>query len=100
MSGIGLGFPDQAAPPVIPLPHQFRIARKSARRGKIFGAILLPQSWCAWSAAAKGGHTAFSRYSSTGEDGNGRGVAQPFANSVHSFQGNPLTAHLLDQAGH
>lgn len=42
MSGIGPGLSDEPAPPVIPFPHELRIARERLRRGKLFGPILAP----------------------------------------------------------
>src|SRR5208337_3537044 len=90
MSRIGLGVCDQRPPPVVPFPYEFWIARERPGRGEFFSAILLPQTV----VAAKRGHTALGRYPSAREHGDRRSVAQPFANSVHSFQSNPLGAHL------
>src|ERR1700719_1964967 len=82
MSRVRLRVRDQAPRPVIPFPDQFRIARERARRRKILGAILFPQS----SVAAKSRHTTLGRYPRAREHGDGSGLLEPFANLVHCFQ--------------
>ena len=55
MAGVGLGGSDHAAPPVVPLQDELRVAGEGFRRGQVLGAVLAPQA----ARAAKCRDTAF-----------------------------------------
>jgi hypothetical protein len=54
---VGCGLGNDLATPVVPLPDEARIARKSFGSGEVFGAKILPEPACAaegWNAALGG----------------------------------------------
>lgn len=82
MGGVGRGFGDLPPPPVIPLPHQARVAPESFRRGQVFGLKTLPQA----ARTAKGGNAAGRGDSGSRHDGNRAGLRQPFPGLLQGVQ--------------
>jgi hypothetical protein len=57
VSGVGLRFGDDLAPPVVPFPHQLGILGESFGIGQFLGLVIFPKS----AGATKGRHAAFRR---------------------------------------
>ena len=81
VSGVRLGFRDQAASPVIPFPDELGIAGEGLRSRKFFRAEVLPES----AEVAERWNTAFGRDSGAGEDGDGAGGRDPGADGRQHF---------------
>src|SRR5262245_14747295 len=64
---------DQAAPPLVPLPDQLRVARERLRRGELLGPEIPPQP----AGTAKRGHPARRRDARAGQDGDPRFAREP-----------------------
>src|SRR5208283_4773694 len=82
---VGRGLGDQLTPPVVPLPHQARVARKSFGRGQIFGPVILPQAGVPSGSAAKSGDAAFRGNARAGEHCHGGRLGQPFTSLPDHF---------------
>src|SRR5439155_14728120 len=80
MSRVGLGFSDQSATPVIPLPNQARIFRERLGRCQIFGFVLLPETI----GAAEGRDAALGGDAGAGEDDDRGSGANPMSSLFHN----------------
>jgi hypothetical protein len=81
MAGVRLRFGDNCAPPVVPFPHEFRISRECAGRGKLFRSEVAPQATC----SAERRYPAFGGDSGSGQYRKSLGDGDEGASGVHTW---------------